>query len=32
MAEHRRGRPTAVGEALHSYLAKAGLVRRVAQA
>src|SRR5439155_6358442 len=32
MAERRRGRPTAVGEALHSYLAKSGLVRRVAQA
>src|SRR5438270_12563050 len=32
MAERRRGRPTAVGEALHSYLAKSGLVRRLAQA
>src|SRR5438876_11382081 len=32
MAERRRGRPTAVGEALHSYLAKSGLVQRVAQA
>ena len=32
MAERRRGRPTAVGDALHSYLAKAGLVQRVAQA
>src|SRR2546430_12040835 len=32
MAERRRGRPTAVGEALHSYLAKSGLVKRVAQA
>jgi predicted nucleic acid-binding Zn ribbon protein len=32
MAERRRGRPTVVGEALHSYLAKSGLVQRVAQA
>jgi len=32
MAERRRGRPTAVGEALHSYLAKSGLIRRVVQA
>jgi predicted nucleic acid-binding Zn ribbon protein len=32
MAERRRGKPTAVGEALHSYLAKSGLVKRVAQA
>ena len=32
MAERRRGRPTAVGEARHSYLAKSGLVKRVAQA
>jgi len=32
MAERRRGRPTAVGEALQSYLAKAGLTKRLAQA
>jgi predicted nucleic acid-binding Zn ribbon protein len=32
MAERRRGRPTAVAEALQSYLAKAGLTRRLAQA
>jgi predicted nucleic acid-binding Zn ribbon protein len=32
MAERRRGRPTAVGEALQSYLSKAGLAQRLAQA
>jgi predicted nucleic acid-binding Zn ribbon protein len=34
MAEPRRGkgRPTAVGDALRSYLAKSGLTRRLAQA
>jgi predicted nucleic acid-binding Zn ribbon protein len=32
MAERRRGRPTAVGEALQSYLAKSGLATRLAQA
>ena len=32
MAERRRGRPTAVGDALHSYLRKSGLGERVAQA
>jgi predicted nucleic acid-binding Zn ribbon protein len=32
MAERRRGRPTAVGEALRSYLAKSGLAQRLAQA
>src|SRR5260370_13788805 len=32
MAERRRGRPTAVGDALQSYLAKAGLTKRLAQA
>jgi predicted nucleic acid-binding Zn ribbon protein len=32
MAERRRGRPTAVGDALQSYLAKAGLTQRLAQA
>ena len=32
MAERRRGRPTAVGDALHSYLRKSGLGERGAQA
>lgn len=37
MAEHKRGggggrRPTPVGEALNSYLAKSGLAQRLAQA
>ena len=32
MAERRRSRPTAVGDALQSYLAKSGLGKRLAQA
>lgn len=32
MAERRRGRPTAVGEAVQRYLAQAGLAGRVTQA
>ena len=35
MAEHKRGgrgRPTAIGEALNSYLAKSGLAQRLGQA
>lgn len=32
MAERRRGRPTAVGDALQSYLATSGLGKRLAQA
>lgn len=30
--KHRKGKPTAVGEAVRSYLAKAGLAKRLAQA
>jgi len=32
MTERRQGRPTAVGDALRSYLARSGFARRLAQA